>query len=115
VAGDDLTTPSYQENADQALLGKADMQWFVDHVFKTPGETADPRLDLVARNDLSALPPATVNLAEYDPLRSEGETYTKRLRDAGVEVEVRVFLGDTHEFSAWPRWSSRPKRRTTWP
>jgi acetyl esterase/lipase len=98
VAGDDMTTASYQENADQVPLGKADMEWFVGHVFEDPAQAADPRLDLVAREDLADLPPATVILAELDPLRSEGETYAQHLKDAGVPTEVRVFPGVTHEF-----------------
>jgi acetyl esterase/lipase len=98
VAGDDMTTPSYQENANQVPLGKADMEWFVSHVFETPDEAADPRLDLVARDDLAGLPPATVILAEFDPLRSEGETYGRLLEEAGGEIETRVFPSVTHEF-----------------
>lgn len=98
VAGDDLTTPSYQEHAEAKPLGKADMQWFIDKVFADPGSAADPRIDLVARDDLAGLPPATVILAEIDPLRSEGEAYAARLKEAGVATEVRVFPGTTHEF-----------------
>ncbi len=44
------------------------------------------------------MPPATVILAEIDPLRSEGEAYAKKLKDAGVEVTVKHYDGVTHEF-----------------
>jgi len=44
------------------------------------------------------LPPATIILAEIDPLRSEGEAYGARLRQAGVPVTVTVYPGLTHEF-----------------
>jgi acetyl esterase/lipase len=52
VAGNGMTTPSYNENADAVPLGKKDMQWFVANVFASKDETSDPRLNLVARNDL---------------------------------------------------------------
>ena len=59
VAGNDMTTPSYLENAKAATLGKADMAWFVEHAFAEMDDTADPRLNLVDRDDLQGLPPAT--------------------------------------------------------
>ena len=98
IAGNDLNTPSYQENANAAPLGKADMEWFVSHVFKSKDETADPRINLVSRNDLAGLPPATVITAQIDPLRSEGQAYADKLKAAGVIVNVLNVEGVTHEF-----------------
>lgn len=98
VAGNDMTTPSYVENAEAKPLGKKDMEWFVSHVFASKDETSDPRLNLVGRNDLADLPPATVILAQIDPLRSEGEALANKLEDAGVKVNSKVFDGATHEF-----------------
>ncbi len=98
IAGNDMNTPSYQENADAAPLGKRDMEWFVGHVFASKEETADKRINLVSRADLADLPPATIILAEIDPLRSEGETYAQKLRDAGVTVNEKSYGGVTHEF-----------------
>ncbi|MDB5525108.1 MAG: hypothetical protein JWM58_2871 [Rhizobium sp.] len=98
VAGNDMETPSYKEDAEAKPLGKKDMEWFVSHVFKSKDETNDPRLNLVGRSDLAGLPPATVVLAQIDPLRSEGEIYAQKLKDAGVKVNSRIFNGATHEF-----------------
>lgn len=98
VAGEDMDTPSYQEHAEAAPLGKADMEWFVRHVFTSPEETADPRLNLLGQESLADLPPATIILAEIDPLRSEGEALAAALKAAGVETNLRVFTGVTHEF-----------------
>lgn len=109
VAGNDTQTPSYLENAEQSPLGKADMEWFVSEVFPTPSEAADPRLDLVERDDLAGLPATTVILAELDPLRSEGETYAQHLQDAGVDVTARVFPGVTHEFFGMGKVVSQAK------
>ena len=67
VAGDDMTTESYNENAEAQPLSKAAMEWFVEQVFTDPSEAADPRLDLVERDDLQGLPPATIINAQIDP------------------------------------------------
>jgi acetyl esterase/lipase len=98
IAGNDMNTPSYQEHAEAMPLGKADMEWFVEHVFASMDETADPRINLVGRDDLEDLPPATIINAEIDPLRSDGEMLAERLRADGVEVTQQTFPGVTHEF-----------------
>lgn len=98
VTGNDMTTPSYQENAEAKPLGKADMEWFVSHALPTPADAADPRINLLGQPSLADLPPATVILAEIDPLRSEGEALAASLSAAGVPTNLRVFNGVTHEF-----------------
>lgn len=98
VAGNDMDTPSYKENADAKPLGKADMEWFVKNTVRSMDDAKDPRLNLNGRSDLAGAAPATVILAQIDPLRSDGETYAAKLKDAGVEVDSKVFDGTTHEF-----------------
>jgi len=98
VAGSDMNTPSYQENADALPLGKDDMEWFVGHVLGAKEQANDPRIDLVGRDDLGGLPPATIVTAEIDPLRSEGQAYAKKLQAAGVDVNLVDVAGVTHEF-----------------
>ena len=98
IAGNDMNTPSYIENADAAPLGKADMAWFVKYAFAKLEDAADPRVNLVARTDLKDLPPATLITAQIDPLRSEGQAYGQALTEAGIVVEAKNFDGVTHEF-----------------
>ncbi|MDM9646434.1 alpha/beta hydrolase [Rhizobium sp. S163] len=98
IAGNDTNTPSYQENANALPLGKADMEWFISNVFTSKDQTSDPRINLVGRKDLKGLPPATVVTAQIDPLRSEGQTYAKKLGEAGVKVNLISVDGVTHEF-----------------
>lgn len=97
IAGDDMETPSYIENATARPLNKPMMEWFVRHAFDDPSRTADPRINLVEA-DLIGLPSATVICAEIDPLRSEGELLAERLEQSGVEVRHKTFHGSTHEF-----------------
>jgi acetyl esterase/lipase len=98
VAGNDMNTPSYKENADAKPLGKADMEWFVKNTFEPMDQTSDKRLNLVGRDDLADAAPATVITAQFDPLRSEGQAYAEKLKAAGVEVDAKNFDGVTHEF-----------------
>lgn len=98
IAGNDMNTPSYQENANASPLGKADMEWFVSNVFKSKDQTSDPRINLVGRTDLKGLPGATVITAQIDPLRSEGQAYADKMKAAGVAVNLINVDGVTHEF-----------------
>lgn len=98
VAGNDMNTASYNENANAKPLGKADMEWFVKNTFSSMDETSDKRLNLIGRNDLAGVAPATVITAQIDPLRSEGEAYAAKLKEAGVAVDAKTFPGVTHEF-----------------
>ena len=98
VAGVDMNTPSYNENAAAKPLSKAAMAWFVKHTTRGPQDLQDPRLDLVGKADLKGLPPTTIVTAEIDPLRSEGQALAKKLEQAGVKVNARDYTGVTHEF-----------------
>ncbi len=98
VAGNDMNTASYKENADAKPLGKADMEWFVKNTVSSMDDAKDPRINLNGRSDLTGVAPATVILAQIDPLRSDGETYAAKLKDAGVTVDLKTYDGVTHEF-----------------
>ncbi len=97
VAGTDMNTPSYLQNADAKPLSRGGMMWFARHTLRSPADAADRRLNLVAAN-LTGLPPTTIIAAEIDPLRSEGSVLAERLRAAGVDVDYQSFEGAAHEF-----------------
>jgi acetyl esterase/lipase len=108
VASNDLESPSYVANAHARPLSKAGMAWFVKHVFASEAETADPRINLVAA-DLRELSPTTIVAAEIDPLLSDSERLADRLREAGVEVDLRRYDGVTHEFFGMGPWLPEAK------
>jgi acetyl esterase len=89
IAGSDVNTPSYGENANAKPLNKSMMQWFFEKYLRTPADGKSPMIDLV-HADLSGLPSATVITAQIDPLRSEGKELADRLEDAGVESTTRI-------------------------
>lgn len=53
-----------------------------------------------SREYLRGLPPAYIELAEFDPLHDEGLAYAKRLKASGVEVEVNDTKRTIHGYSA---------------
>jgi len=55
---------------------------------RSPAETAD----------LTGLPPAYIEVAEFDCLRDDGILYAERLRGAGISVEFRDTRGTMHGF-----------------
>lgn len=97
VAGSDMNTPSYLENAEAKPLNKAMMAWFFKNA-ATPADAANPHLGIINAPDLGKLPPTTLITAQIDPLRSEGEALAMNLKAAGVPVDYRNYDGVAHEF-----------------
>jgi acetyl esterase/lipase len=55
--------------------------------------------------DLAGLAPALITCSELDPLRDEAIDYARRLLDAGVATDLRVFARTCHGFDALaPEW-----------
>lgn len=95
-------TPSYEENANAQPLNKPLMQWFWEHYLASDTDGQNPYASPLRAQNLSGLPPAMVITAEVDPLRSEGEAYANRLREAGVPVVHKHYDGVMHEFFSMP-------------
>jgi acetyl esterase len=93
-------TDSYHQFATGYFLRRDAMQWFWDQY--TPDE--DQRADITASplratlDELAGLPPALVITAEADVLRDEGEAYSRKLREAGVDVSATRYEGIIHDF-----------------
>jgi len=97
IAGYDLNTPSYLENAQAKPLDKAGMAWFFENYLRSSADGKNPMIDLVHAN-VEGLPRTTVITAQIDPLRSEGQALAERLRQAGIEVDAKNYKGVAHEF-----------------
>jgi acetyl esterase len=88
---------SYRLFATGFLLEAAGIDWFFDHYIDRH-DRHDWRFAPLEAPDLDGLAPALVVLAECDPLVDEGVAYADRLRAAGVEVELDLVRGVTHDF-----------------
>ncbi len=97
VCAPEFTTPSYREFGAEYGLTAARMEKFWDEYLRDGSDRFNPLAD-VLRADLSGLPPALVQLAELDVLRSEGETLAARLRASGVACALETYPGVVHGF-----------------
>ena len=90
-------TPSHRRFADGFLLEAAGIEWFFGH-YIAPAQRDDWRFAPLNAAELDGVAPACVILAECDPLVDEGVAYADRLRLAGVDVELELYRGLTHDF-----------------
>ena len=99
-ANTDLTgaQPSMREKAAGWGLDADAVRFFNSQWVPDQTRWADPRVSPLHAPDLSGLPSALIITAEHDPLRDESEAYARRLRDAGVGVELRREPGLIHNF-----------------
>jgi hypothetical protein len=113
VVDHDFDTPSMREfthRYGQTIpLTREGMQWFWNQYFADVSRRHDPHASPLRAPDLGGLPPALIVLAEVDPLRSEGERYAERLREAGVHVDVHDYAGVTHEFFGMTAYLDRAR------
>ncbi|MEM8695990.1 MAG: alpha/beta hydrolase [Pseudomonadota bacterium] len=99
VTDTDFERPSYREHGAPGgfLSTDAMRRFWSDYLGDTAPDDA-PLAALIRDTDLSGLPPATVIVAECDPLHDEGVAYAKRLEKAGVPVELIDADGMIHGF-----------------
>lgn len=94
--------PSIIGNGKGYILTKDIMTWFLDHYSKTEQDKHNPLMSPLLTKDLSNLPPALIQTAEFDPLRDEGIDYVDKLREAGNEVIHTNYEGLTHTYFTMP-------------
>ena len=93
----DFETASYRSNATAQPHGRADMEWFMKQYLSRAKDRQSPYVNILRRASTD-LPPATVIVAELDPLRSDGEAYHERLVSRGCESVLRTYQGVTADF-----------------
>lgn len=95
-----FNTESYQKFENGYFLTRDMMTWFWDHYL----DNEESRREVYASplnatiEQLTDLPPALIQTAEFDVLRDEGEAYGHLLTDAGVSVTCTRYLGAIHDF-----------------
>lgn len=90
--------PSLTENAEGYGLEYKGLAPFNSFYLAGGADPADPLVSPIKREDLSGLPKALVITAGYDPLRDEGEAYAARLREAGVDTQLKRYDAANHGF-----------------
>jgi acetyl esterase len=91
---------SYQECRDGPWLTKQDMEWFWDVYLPCRSDRADALATPLSAtiDQLRGLPDALLITAEVDVLRDEGESYARKLQEAGVRTTCTRYIGTIHDF-----------------
>lgn len=89
---------SYQQFADNHGLTRHIMKWFWDQYVPDLKNRLLHYAAPIAAKSLVGLPYSYVLTAEYDVLRTEGEKYAKRLRDANIPTDLVQYHGALHGF-----------------
>jgi acetyl esterase/lipase len=65
-------------------------------------DLTDPKVSPLLAASHDDLPPALIQVAEYDPLHDDGMSYAAALRAAGVPVRLTEYVGMPHGFLNMP-------------
>jgi acetyl esterase len=100
----DLSDSNYKSFPDELSPGltRSDMQWFINHYITKTDDATNPYASPIVTSDLGDLPPALVITAEYDILLKQCNSYSDRLRSAGVPTTSRNYEGAIHGFFTLP-------------
>lgn len=102
-----LLTPSMQTLADAPMQTKAAAafmwKYYLAHHHETPPLYAVPYLQSNFKN----LPPTTLIVAEFDPLKDEAKQYVDQLKEAQVPTTFFEVKGATHVFDFFPTVMAR--------
>jgi acetyl esterase len=91
-----LGSPSQAMDAPEAWLGPADVAEAKAFYLTSDEDAMDPRASPLLAEDLSGLPPAVILVAEYDPVRDDGERYARRLQEADVPAATFRIVTHAH-------------------
>ena len=88
--------PSHKTYGKGYFLEEERIAWYYDRYL--PPETDRKAVSPLFAPDLAGLPQTLIVSAERDPLVDEATAFANRLREAGIPVRHRVFMGMIHAF-----------------
>ncbi|TBV11412.1 alpha/beta hydrolase [Stutzerimonas kirkiae] len=89
---------SFRVYGEGYLLESATMDWFYQHYLDSNEQRLDWRVSPLLEPAGECPVPAYIRVAEYDPLRDEGQAYAGALLAKGGDVDFEVMAGLTHDF-----------------
>jgi acetyl esterase len=100
VTDHDFNDGSYLAYPKGHFLTRSMMQWFWDAYTKDPNERSEIYASPLRASvdQLKGLPPALIQVAQFDVLRDEGEAYGRKLDAAGNQVTTTRYNGTIHDF-----------------
>jgi acetyl esterase len=107
----DCASKTYSSYASGYGLTRDSMQWYWKQYVgdRQTGVYASPS----KANSFTGMPETIIITAQYDILREEGETFAKKLKDAGVVVNHQRYDGVIHGFIHFAGAFDQGKKATT--
>jgi len=101
--GTDFTGATYEQFGKGYLLDTTLVSWFWQNYVAGRGDYNDYHVcpAVATTHQLEGLPPALIQVAGADVLRTEGENYGMMLEKAGVSVTTIRYNGVIHDFANW--------------
>lgn len=90
---------SHVENGRGYTLSHDDDAYVIEVYLKDMEHRWDWRASPILAPSVRDVAPAYIYVGEWDVLRDESRAYADRLRDAGVDVTLRVFAQESHQVS----------------
>jgi acetyl esterase len=91
----DFSTPSYLVHGEGRGLSRAELEWCWA-LYLGDADGTHPRASPLRTPSLEGVAAALIVVCEFDPLHDEGVAYAKRLKDAGVRVQLADYAGLIH-------------------
>ena len=88
-----LDTDSYRDFGKGYGLTKSHVKWFRKQYLNSEDDRKNPYVSPLLADDLTGLPPALIITGKYDVTRDDGKTYATRLKQEGVSVRYKCFVG----------------------
>lgn len=100
VTDNDFSDGSYNAYPEGHFLTRPMMKWFWDAYTKDPKQRNEIYASPLhaSLDELKGLPPALIQVAQFDVLRDEGEAYGRKLDAAGDEATTVRYNGTIHDF-----------------
>ncbi|XVU29363.1 alpha/beta hydrolase [Actinoplanes sp. CA-054009] len=95
-----LDYPSVREHADSPTLTRTQLEFFLR--LAVPAGADPLAVSPLYAPDHSGLAPALIVVPTLDPVADQGRAYARRLREAGVPVDVAEHPGAPHAFVSTP-------------
>lgn len=88
---------SYDLFGDGFFLDRSQARWYISHYINNEADKINPLVSPLF-GDLSGVAPAVILVAGFDVLRDEGIEYAQKLKEAGVDTELKIFKTLPHPF-----------------
>lgn len=88
---------SYDLFGDGFFLDRSQARWYISHYINNEADKVNPLVSPLF-GDVSGVAPAVILVAGFDVLRDEGIEYAQKLKDAGVDTELKKYETLPHPF-----------------